>query len=126
MSGAGQSSRSYWGVTWTKPWLVSLSLDVASVKDVVAGRTVTAAIADRADVNVEKLSYKLQRELDGMEEAILEAEGAVETLMTKINDPAIMADRVAYAEACETLATAQAKVQTLYDRWAELEAMQDN
>jgi ATP-binding cassette subfamily F protein uup len=70
-----------------------------------------------------KLTYKLQRELDQMEATILEAEIEVEDLQAQAADPGIMADHARFAEVCSKLGEAQARVQTLYDRWAELEAM---
>ena len=70
-----------------------------------------------------KLTYKLQRELDQMEATILEAETELEALQQKAADPEIMADHARYAEVCSRLGQSQANVQSLYDRWAELEAM---
>jgi len=71
-----------------------------------------------------KLSYKEQREHDGMEEAILEAETEAETLEVATTDPAVVADHAKAAAAFETLSTAQEKVRLLYARWAELESIQ--
>lgn len=73
--------------------------------------------------SAKKLTYKLQRELDQMEEAILEAESELETLQQQAADPAVMADHERYAEVCMKLGEADTQVRTLYDRWAELEAM---
>ena len=70
-----------------------------------------------------KLSYKYQRELDGMEDAILEAESEVEALQTRADDPKVLADHERLGEVCRRLDAAQQRVRTLYDRWAELEAM---
>lgn len=70
-----------------------------------------------------KLSYKLQLELDGMEETILHAEEILEELKKKMNDPKVIADHQNYGKVCEDYATAQEKVSKLYARWEELEAM---
>lgn len=70
-----------------------------------------------------KLTYKLQHELDQMEATILEAEGELESLQAQAADPAIMADHARYAALCKKLEAAQQRVQGLYERWAELEAM---
>jgi ATP-binding cassette subfamily F protein uup len=70
-----------------------------------------------------KLSYKLQRELDSMEQTILEAESEVETFESQANDPAVIADHAHYGKICMQLGDAQAQVRKLYDRWAELDAM---
>jgi len=69
-----------------------------------------------------KLSYKDQREWDQMEGKILEAEQALEAAQAKIADPAIASDYQALMEANAALTTAQAEVDKLYARWAELEA----
>jgi len=70
-----------------------------------------------------KLSYKLQRELDMMEEKILEAESQVQALTQEACDPQAMADHQRHAEVCTKLSRAEANVQSLYSRWEELEAM---
>lgn len=70
-----------------------------------------------------KLTYKLQRELDQMEETILEAETELEALQTKAADPKVIADHAGYAALCQKMDEAQVRVQGLYERWAELEAM---
>ncbi len=71
-----------------------------------------------------KLSYKFQRELDGMEDAIHAAEQAVAELTERSGDAAVIADHTKFAAVCAQLGEAQRRVQALYDRWAELEAMQ--
>ncbi len=78
---------------------------------------------DHTEPGRKKLSYKLQRELDGMEDAILEAEAELESYQTRADDPTIMADHVKYGEVCAALTKAQQRVKQLYDRWAELDAM---
>lgn len=70
-----------------------------------------------------KLTYKLQRELDQMEERILEQEAEFESLQKDVGDPVIMADQARFAEVCSKLAETQERIRVLYDRWAELEAM---
>jgi len=71
-----------------------------------------------------RLSYLEQREWSGMERAILEAEAAVETCQRAAEDPAIASNPVALQERFGALAAAQADVDRLYARWAELEAKQ--
>ncbi|MEZ6190700.1 MAG: ATP-binding cassette domain-containing protein [Phycisphaerales bacterium] len=70
-----------------------------------------------------KLTYKLQRELDQMEEAILMAEAEHEALHAQAADPAVIADRAKHEAVCHQLGEAQARVEQLYARWQELEAM---
>ncbi|MEM9414724.1 MAG: ABC-F family ATP-binding cassette domain-containing protein [Planctomycetota bacterium] len=70
-----------------------------------------------------KLTYKLQRELDQMEDTILAAETDLEALQQQASDPAVIADHTRYADVCTQLGEADLRVRSLYDRWAELEAM---
>jgi ATP-binding cassette subfamily F protein uup len=69
-----------------------------------------------------KLSYMEQREWDSMEVKILEAEEALEAAQANAQDPAISSSAVKLQEACLTADKAQANVDKLYARWAELEA----
>jgi ATP-binding cassette subfamily F protein uup len=71
-----------------------------------------------------KLSFKHQREFAGIEQAILQAEAEVESLQAVAADPIIIADHVRLADAFRQLDEAQRRVQQLYDRWSELDAMQ--
>ena len=71
------------------------------------------------------MSFKEQRELEGMEQAILEAETQVLELEKTLNDPefhtAFGATRSHEAlELIERLDKARAKVTLLYERWTEL------
>ena len=71
-----------------------------------------------------RLGYVEQREWDGMEQAILDAELAVEACRRAADDPAIASDPTALQTRYAALAAAQAEVDRLYARWAELEAKQ--
>jgi ATP-binding cassette subfamily F protein uup len=71
-----------------------------------------------------KLSYKLQREYDGIEQAIAEAETEVERAEAIANDETVLGDHQKHAAACVDVAGAHENVRVLYDRWAELEGMQ--
>lgn len=81
----------------------------------------TRAISVPAADSKRKLSYLQQREWDGMEERILEAEQELaarhQDLATFASDP----NRV--AEAYGNMQAAQRRVDELYARWAELEAL---
>lgn len=68
-----------------------------------------------------KLTWKEQRELEGIESAIHTAEAKVEELQKQVADPKVMSDRNKMHEACESLGKAQTEVERLYARWAELE-----
>jgi ABC transport system ATP-binding/permease protein len=96
-----------------------------------AVRTVAAAprkAADRAPQRErgrsKRLGYLEQREWDGMEEAILDAERAVEVSQRAVESPAIASDPVALQDGYAALEAARAEVERLYARWAELEAKQ--
>jgi ATP-binding cassette subfamily F protein uup len=69
-----------------------------------------------------RLGYLEQREWDEMESLIVRAEERLETCRNAAADPAVAADHVALAERIEALTRAQAEVDRLYARWAELEA----
>jgi ABC transport system ATP-binding/permease protein len=70
-----------------------------------------------------KLAYEERKELNRIEKQIEKAEGIFDNLQRQLHDPEIMcdADRLAqiYAEHKE----AQNKVEQLYERWEELEAL---
>jgi ATP-binding cassette subfamily F protein uup len=72
-----------------------------------------------------KLSYQLQREFDGMELAIANAEAEIERAELIANDEVVIADHQKHAAACVAVAQAHESVQILYARWAELEAIQN-
>jgi ABC transport system ATP-binding/permease protein len=69
--------------------------------------------------------YLEQREWDGMEAAILEAEAALAACRQAAEDPAIVSDPAALETRHALLGAAQAEVDRLYARWAELEARGD-
>ena len=69
-----------------------------------------------------KLGYLEQREWDEMEARILEAEERLEACREAAADPSVAADHQALAARIEALSAAQAEVDRLYARWAELEA----
>ena len=89
-----------------------------------ASKPVPKQRRDRPTSKPTKLSYKHQRELDGMEEAILLAENEAEELKAKAEDPRALDDHVLLTQAYEQLGEAQRRVEMLYARWTELEAMQ--
>jgi ABC transport system ATP-binding/permease protein len=69
--------------------------------------------------------YLEQREWDGMEAAILEAETALEACRRAAEDPAIASDPAALQARYADLDAARAEVDRLYARWAELEGKGD-
>ncbi|HZW09516.1 MAG TPA: ABC-F family ATP-binding cassette domain-containing protein [Phycisphaerales bacterium] len=81
-----------------------------------------AAPAPARQAPRKKLSYMEQREYDGIEARIGEAEAKVAAAEARLSDPTVMADRAAMTRVCGELGAAQAEVAALYARWAELEA----
>jgi len=82
------------------------------------------AVQGAAAARGKKLAYKEQREWDAMEAAIGEAEVSMRTFEGKMADPAVTADRAEFERCCRLFGEAQGRVETLYARWAELEAKQ--
>jgi len=70
-----------------------------------------------------KLTFKEQRELDGMEASITSAEARVQEMETTLNDPEFHATRSREAHGLiGDLEAARAEVTRLYERWHELAA----
>jgi ATP-binding cassette subfamily F protein uup len=76
----------------------------------------------RGRPRAKRLGYREQREWDGMERAILDAETAAEACRQDAEDPGIAADPAALQARYAALEAARAEVARLYARWAELEA----
>ncbi len=79
------------------------------------------AMARQASDRPRRLTFKEQRELEGMEAAILAAETRVQELETTLNDPEFHAtsSRDAHGLIAD-LEAAKADVTRLYERWQEL------
>jgi ABC transport system ATP-binding/permease protein len=89
-----------------------------------APRPAVARASERERPRTKRLGYREQREWDGMEQAILDAEGMLATCRSQVEDPAIASDPTALQQRYAALEAAQAEVDRLYARWAELEARQ--
>jgi ATP-binding cassette subfamily F protein uup len=70
-----------------------------------------------------KLSYKDQRDLETIEGRITAAEAQVATLESEYERPEVVSDGEKLIALSAQLTAARAAVDTLYARWAELEAM---
>ncbi|HBY61188.1 MAG TPA: ABC transporter ATP-binding protein, partial [Solibacterales bacterium] len=68
-----------------------------------------------------RLSYMEQREYDGIEQRIHDAEAALEALRARLHAPEIVVDGKALQQAYTDYETAQTEVDALYARWSELE-----
>jgi len=90
-----------------------------------APRQATERAPGRERPRTKRLGYLEQREWDGLEQAILDAEGAVEACQREADDPAIASDPTALQQRYAALEAARAEVDRLYERWAELGAKQE-
>lgn len=86
------------------------------------GGAAPQSAGDRPKPKVKKLSYREQQEWDGMEAQLAQAEAAVAACQSAVSDPTVGSDADALHARCEALTNAQATVERLYARWAELEA----
>ncbi|HVI76858.1 MAG TPA: hypothetical protein VM715_01595, partial [Candidatus Acidoferrum sp.] len=68
-----------------------------------------------------RLTYKEQREWDGLEAALHAAESRLADATTAAHAPSIAADAALLQQRFAELTAAQAEVDRLYARWAELE-----
>jgi ATP-binding cassette subfamily F protein uup len=75
-----------------------------------------------APVRRGRLGYREQQEWEQMEARILEAEETLQACARAAEDPAVASDHEALSARLAALAAAQAAVETLYARWAELES----
>jgi ABC transport system ATP-binding/permease protein len=80
-----------------------------------------AVHAVKASPKRKGLSYREQQEWEKIEEQILKAEEIVAACQTAANDPAIASSAEALQERYTALHTAEADVERLYARWAELD-----
>ena len=84
-------------------------------------RPTPAARTQAAAAEKKKLSYMEQREWDEMEDRILAAEAAVRSEQARLSAASAAADGPAIQSAYSALQAAEAEVERLYARWAELE-----
>jgi ATP-binding cassette subfamily F protein uup len=73
-----------------------------------------------------KLSYLEAREWEQMEPLILEAERQLESIRAEMHSPEVVSDAPRLHLCYQNLQSAEARVQSLYARWAELEAKHAN
>jgi ATP-binding cassette subfamily F protein uup len=87
-----------------------------------AARERPADLRPAAAAVKKKLSYHDQREWDQMETRILEAESALEAIQREMSSPGVVSDGPRLQDCYRRLQQAQAEVEALYARWAELES----
>lgn len=97
-------------------WLTAL--ETATVP--IATATPKPVSAAPPPAKAKKLSYKEQKEWDGMEAAVLSAEEVVAARQAEV-EAAATAGHATLTAACQALETAQHEVERLYARWQELE-----
>ena len=73
-----------------------------------------------APVKARKLSYKEQRELDGMESVILEHEAELETLSSQSTSSEVLKSPSQLREVMQKMHDLQLKIDCLYARWSDL------
>jgi ATP-binding cassette subfamily F protein uup len=78
----------------------------------------SATVASR-----QRRSWKQDRELEGIEARILDAESARDDLSARLADPVLYQDSAEAARVREMFRAAEVLVDSLYARWAELEAL---
>ena len=71
----------------------------------------------------QKLAYEERKELNRIEKQIEKAEGIADNLQRQLQDPGIMCDADRLAERYAEHQEGQKKVEQLYERWEELEAL---
>lgn len=100
-------------------WETAAALDSEKKKETAT--PVKPEVQGQSKTKTKKLSFNEQRELDGMEEAILNAENELENFQEQLNEPDAHADASKSLVLYEKLNQAQAKLDRLYQRWEELE-----
>jgi ATP-binding cassette subfamily F protein uup len=78
----------------------------------------------KAPPGLKRLTWNEQREWERIEADVATAEAELAAAQKEMDDPAVLADRNKLDAVCRRVGDAQAKVEKLYDRWAELEAKQ--
>ena len=101
------------------------SVPASEPKPVAAAPKVDTSSASSAPTTAKKgrLSYKDQRELDGMEVAIERAETEKATLEAKLADPAVFVKASEVASLSAELERVSHEVDRLYARWDELQKL---
>jgi ATP-binding cassette subfamily F protein uup len=83
-----------------------------------------APVLNAPSTGKRKLSYLEAREFAGLEERLMRAEEVLQAMHANLHDPAIASDGSRLLAASEEVERAQALVDQLYARWAELDAKQ--
>jgi ABC transport system ATP-binding/permease protein len=96
--------------------------DAAPRPEREASRPARARTAASPPSRARRLGYLEQREMDGMEQAIQQAETALAACRLAAEDPGIASDAHELQSRYAAVEAARAEVDRLYARWAELDA----
>lgn len=107
-------------------WLRQKSTPLMQASEDSADKESNAAPAKPVEIKKKKLSYKFQRELDELPAALEKAEGQLEALQQEVGaDSFYQKDHQYVADKLAELERQELEVETLMDRWVELEEMQE-
>ena len=112
--GGAQLYADYW--QWEQAW--------SARKPVRAEKEAPAPARTQPAPTRKKLSYLEAREWERMEETILKSEEALEAIRAEMQSPEVVSDGPRLHACYLRLQEAEAAVEALYARWAELEAKQ--
>ena len=94
--------------------------EAASNEKISLKKTESRKISGKSSQKIRKLSYKEEKELEGMEGSILAAEAEVSSLEAKLEAPHVQSDPAESLQFYRQLGEAQAKLEKLFIRWQEL------
>ncbi len=110
---------------WEQPAAAPVASEAGKARDAARDDNQPAAPA-AADKRRQKLSYKLQRELDALPATIEALETRVAEFETRMSDPTFYQQESSQVTATlEALAQTQAELDAAMERWMELEAMSE-
>ena len=81
-----------------------------------------SGVSGASSAKKKKLSYKDQREFDGMEAKIHEAEEKLAALEIEIAKPENTSNAATLAKLSQEMQTMRTQIERMYARWAELES----
>jgi ATP-binding cassette subfamily F protein uup len=117
LDGAGGSAR-YGNVN---QWLTAYERAASSQTKSAAAESGRGSASSTTNPKAKKLSFRDQKELEGMENAIAAAEETVAAREAEVAAASAGGSHVVLAAACKALEQAQTRVEKLYSRWQELE-----
>ncbi|CAE6719006.1 ABC-F family ATP-binding cassette domain-containing protein [Nitrospira defluvii] len=95
--------------------------ETSANKETTASATTDEGAGTTTIRKPKKLSYREQKEWGAIEDSILKAEELVANCQDALQDPAVVSNAAELQARSEALVAAQAEVERLYARWAELD-----